>query len=403
MHTAYKPGKKKKSIVIVSGVYPPEPYVSARMSEAIALELAKTEQVKVLCPEVSRPVGNVKPRVINCTENYQVVTLPSYTCPESKVAGRLKESYSIGKETARYIRENKDSIGVIYANTHPTFGQYLLIDEARKHGIPVIIHIQDIYPESLTKKLGAIGKIIEPALTGYDGKKIKHAAKILTISNQMKQALIKSRGYSAEQVEVIYNWQDENLFNTDFPRQNSKFTFMFSGSINPTASVKTVIKAFGMSGLNDCRLVIAGDGSDKENCKTLAAGYPEADIEFVSISPQTVAQVQSQADVLILPLRRGISATALPSKLPAYMFSARPIIACVEGDSEIAHIIRTSEAGWIIDPENPEQLSEKMKDCKLLSADMLRSKGLKGRKYALENFSQNSNLSRVCSLIKKYI
>lgn len=373
------------------------------MSEAIALELSRSEHVTVLCPEVSRPVGNTKPRTIKSTGNYQVITLPSFTCPESKVIGRLKESYSFGKETARYIRENKDNIGVVYANTHPTFGQYLLIEEACKHSIPVIIHIQDIYPESLTSKLGTLGSIIEPVLTGYDRKKIKRATKILTISNQMKQALIKSRGYADDQVEVIYNWQDERLFDAENPRKNSKFTFMFSGSLNATASLDTVIKAFAASGLKECRLVLAGDGSDKERCKTLAASYPDADIEFESITPETVAKVQSQADALILPLKKGISATALPSKLPAYMFSAKPIISCVEDDSEIASIIRNSSSGWVTEPENPEALAEIMKQCFQCTGQELQSKGQSGRVYALEHFSQYANLSRICELIRSSV
>ncbi len=391
-----------KQILIVSGVYPPEPYVSAQMSEAIALELSKTRKVTVLCPSVSRPIGKIQTRKIAPTENYAVITLQSYTCPKSKVFGRLRESYSFGNAVAKYIKDNKDSIKVIYANTHPTFGQYLLLNEAKKHGIPVIIHIQDVYPESLTRKLGVLGSLIEPLLVRYDKSAMKKSTKIITISPLMKQALTKSRGYSSEFVEIVYNWQDDSIFEKIIDEKSKKFTFMFAGSLNPTASLETVIEAFEKAKLVNSQLILAGDGSDKQHCIEVAGKYKNLDIVFETITPNTVPKVQSKADILLLTLKKGISLTALPSKLPAYMFSSKPIIACADVGSDISSIIDKSRCGWVVEPENPDILAQKMIDCHSMALDDLKVIGERGRKYALENFSKRQNLAKICNIIKSF-
>lgn len=391
---------EEKQILIVSGVYPPEPYVSAQMSETIALELSKTNKVTVLCPPVSRPIGKVQIRKIESTDNYSVVMLPSYTCPESKILGRFRESYSFGKAVAKYIYSNRNRIKVIYANTHPTFGQYLLLNEAQKYGIPVILHVQDIYPESLTRKLGLIGRVLEPFFVWYDRSRMKKSAKIITISPLMKKALIESRNYQSDFVEIVYNWQNDDIFDNVNGDRSEKFTFMFAGSLNPTASLETVIEAFGKANLENSQLILAGAGSDKQHCVEVAGKFKNINIIFENITPDSVPFIQSKADVLLLPLKKGISMTALPSKLPAYMFSSKPIIACAETESDVAAILTQAECGWVVEPENSEMLKQQMIKCHAMTPNDLTHFGQMGRKYAISNFSKKQNLDKICRIIR---
>ena len=49
--------------------------------------------------------------------------------------------------------------------------------------------------------------------------------------------------------------------------------------------------------------------------------------------------------------------TALPSKLTAYMFSGKPIIASIDLDSEVSEIIQKNNCGFVVEPENKNKLS----------------------------------------------
>lgn len=139
-------------ILIISCVYPPEPVVSANLSKDIASKLSNKNSVTVICPKPTRPHGFSFANEIEA-KNHKVVRLNSYTLSESKIIGRLRESYSFGKHCSLYIAEHKDKIDVIYANTWPLFAQYFAIKVAKKYHIPITIHVQDVYPESLSNKL----------------------------------------------------------------------------------------------------------------------------------------------------------------------------------------------------------------------------------------------------------
>ena len=139
------------NILIISAVFSPEPVVSAKLSEDLAHELSKTNTVSVISPKPTRPFG-FKFLKKNINKSYSLINLDSYTCPESNVYGRFKESYSFGLACSKYIKENRDNIDLIYMNSWPIFAQYLTVKEANKFDVPIITHIQDVYPESLSRK-----------------------------------------------------------------------------------------------------------------------------------------------------------------------------------------------------------------------------------------------------------
>ena len=118
-------------------------------------------------------------------------------------------------------------------------------------------------------------------------------------------------------------------------------------------------------------------------------------IYFREVVPDMVPDVQAKADVFLLPLRKWISKTATPSKLTAYLFSAKPIIASVEKDSDVANILIKNHCGFIVEPENIELLSNKMKDVYKMQIRQLREMGENGKEYAKNNLSRTINLNKV--------
>lgn len=139
-------------IVVISAVFPPEPVVSASLSRDIAQELSKSHEVVVLCPKPTRPSGFRFEKAFN-PDAYKVVRLNSYTCAASSIFGRLRESYSFGRHCAGYIVNAIEKPACIYINSWPLFSQYLIIKAANKINVPCVVHIQDVYPESLANKL----------------------------------------------------------------------------------------------------------------------------------------------------------------------------------------------------------------------------------------------------------
>lgn len=388
------------NILIISAVFPPEPVVSANISFQLAMELGKSNHVTVLCPKPTRPDGKILETIDFSKMNFKVINLQSYTCPQSRFIGRMKESISFGNEVARYIYSHSDEINCVYANTWPIFSQYKTIKAARRNNLPIVLHVQDIYPESMLPRLGKAGKIIGYPLQWADSFYLRRTSSIVTISEQMKNYLVRTRKLDTDKVEIVRNWQDESAFeNINISNKEEKFTYMFVGSISPAAGVDFIIKTFIKADIKNTRLVIAGDGSSKQECQRLVSALNSDSVEFISVSPETVPRVQAKADVLLLSLKKGVGKTASPSKLPAYMFSAKPILASVDLGSDIEYAIKESKCGFMCNAENEEDFISLLAQIKELPESERILMGQNGRDYALNYMSQKSNLRKLINLI----
>lgn len=393
-------------ILIISAVFPPEPVVSASLSFDLAIALSKKNEVTVISPAPSRPMRYDFLSVSQPNYPFKHLVINSYTHPKSAIIGRFRESYSFGKACAKYISNNRNEIDIIYLNTWPLFGQYFAIRAASKFNIPSVLHVQDIYPESLIQKIPVFKHLFYKILLPIDKFTTQNSSKVITISNGMRNLLIRTRLLKSDGVNIIFNWQDESKFKfkeSDVINEQQTFTFMFLGSLGPVAAVDGLIKAFANDLLINCSLVVAGGGSEKESLMTLAKQFPKANIQFVDADSSKVAEIQSKSTVLLLSLKKGAAKLALPSKLPAYMFSAKPIIATVDIDSDTANAIREAKCGWVIEPENPSELADLMQKVSLMPMDELERMGMKGREYALKHFSKQANLPKLVSIIEDAI
>jgi len=394
-------------LLIITAAFPPEPVVSSNISHDLARELSLNNQVTVICPKPTRPFGVVYPN-LGIHENqslYKRIQLRSFTSPQFSLLGRFRESYSIGKCTYDYIKENHLAIDVLYVNTWPLFGQYFTIRAAKRYNLPVVIHIQDIYPESLLSKLPIFKTFFYKLLLPVDRYIQQNSAKVITISPNMKSLLVKTRKLEEKNVEVVFNWQDEEIF-LDYKRNKKKplrhplFTFMYLGSLNTTAAVDILIRAFGKANLMNARLVIAGNGPKKDFLISLSRTYQNTNIEFWDAQMHKVPEIQDQADVLLLNLSKGAAQFALPSKLSAYLFSEKPVIASVDEDSDTARFISNANCGWVVPPENIEKLTVAMINAAQTPAEKLNDYGKNGFDFASENLSKKINLPKIASIIE---
>jgi len=395
-------------ILLISSVFPPEPVVSANISFELAGTLSKITKVTVITPKPTRPLGFVFDKPWKTNNNFSHIILNSYTYPKSKIIGRMIESYSFGKHASDYIKCNHIKIKCIYIKAWPLLAQYLITKTAKKYSIPTVIHIQDIYPESLSHRIPLFENLIQKLLLPIDIYVLKNVSKVVTISKNMHDILTKTRKINTKKLYIIENWQDENKF-IDFQEDsivnykntnlNNAFTFMYLGNIGPVAGVEFLIEAFVVANIINSQLIIAGSGSQKNECISLSKQHKNAKIEFMDVPSGNVPEVQSKADVMILPVRKNAAMSSIPSKLSAYMFSKKPIIACVDKKSDTAIAIDKANCGWVIEPEDISSLAYTMKIASSLSRSKLFNMGQSGFAYAMEKYSKRNNLRKLENLV----
>src|ERR1035441_3982379 len=405
-------------MVIIGGVYPPEPVVSAQMGRDLADYLAHDgARVTVLCPYPSRPLRvqyadflpSNHPRV--ASENgVEVVRLPSFRAPQSRLVARMWESWSFGRQVCRYLEEEMGDVDVVYANTWPLCSQALIARYCARRDIPLVLHVQDIYPEALQTRLPPwLGGFVIPLLRAWDRRTAHRAAKVVIIAEGARSTYARTRSLPSERLEVIPNWQDEQLFLDAHPRakaalqyavDGAAFSFLYLGNIGPTTDMELVIRAFAQASVANGQLLIVGDGSAEQACVALTGELGLKSTRFLSCpSPSVIPALQSLADVCLLPLKKGVALNCVPSKLVAYLFSAKPVLATLDAGSDTARWIQEAQCGWVGEPEQVEWLARKMAEVAALPSTVLDTMGQRGRAYGLKHFSKAAGVNRLADLI----
>ena len=399
--------KKRANILIVSGVFLPEPLTSARMNYDLAKDLAKDCDVTVLRPVPSRPIGNKygSGRELDQIDAFEIVTLKSYTSPESRIMGRIKESISFSMACLSYLRQNKKKYDLVYNDAWQLCGLYIIAKYCKRRNIPYVVPIQDVYPESLLTHLKSnniVNKLIFSILLPIDKYYQKNAVVVRTISEEMADYLSKTRHIHRSQYQVVYNWQDspQSHFVETY---NSKIVFAYFGSVNEHANVELIIQSFIALNQQNSVLWIYGAGNRLDECKKLVDRTHVNNVIFGKFTPENMYDLQSKADVLVLALPSGNGTLAFPSKLSSYLFSGKPILASVDNGCAVDRMIALNKCGKSVGPDDVTCLTEGFLFFLKMDYSERCAMGKRGKDFADTFLTKEKNLGKVVDMIKNSI
>jgi glycosyltransferase involved in cell wall biosynthesis len=408
-------------ITIVSAVFPPEPIVSAKTSYSLAVGLVdQNYQVRVIADFPSRPEGKLYPgyrRSLNFSVNdpagFRLVRCFSFLSKESSMISRWMENISFGLTSSWSLLFSRRP-DAVYSNSWPVFATGFICLACKIRGIPLVLSIQDLYPESLViqsrlrpdQRLYRILFFIDKWIT-------KQADEIVLLSESHAKSYVKLRNIASTKVHIIANWVDQNsielLGKNDYRKEagisSDAFVILYGGNVGKAAGVETIIEA--MRSLNtetEIVLVIAGSGSELTACQKLASTIENVRILFhTPWKPEETSKVLAAADVLILPTQGTQSLVSVPSKLLSYLLAAKPVLAMVLPESDSAQVIKNAGCGWVVPPDNMNLLAEKIKEIVGVPKEMLEEMGFSGREYALNNFTTESSLPKVIQIIENIV
>jgi glycosyltransferase involved in cell wall biosynthesis len=325
---------------------------------------------------------------------------------------RLAENLSFGITSGLSLLCGKRP-DVIYSNSWAVFATGIVICVARLRAIPVVLSVQDVYPESLESqgrltKRGWFYRLLRKC-----DQMISHSAReIIVISDGFRKLYETDRGICAKRLHVVPNWGTDGLFQAD-PLAASgirhklgipadAFVAVYAGNVGVASNAEMLVDVFAK--LKNCLriyLVIAGGGSRLDVCREQIT---RQNLDRVVIhSPwktEETGPVLQMADVLLLPTIGKQSLNSVPSKLITYLLSGRPVIAAVLPESDTAKAILGSGAGWVVDPDSADLMAEAIVVANEHTAESLRQMGFAGREYAIQNYTQESNLPKVIQILE---
>jgi glycosyltransferase involved in cell wall biosynthesis len=390
------------NILLVSCVFNPEPVVSAQITHALATSLSNdNKNVVVLSPRASRPKGFISPSPFTFRflqskfrEGFQHIIAPSIISPSSNVIGRFIESLSFGLICFFWILFNTRRFDVVYINSWPIFGQLGAVFAAHLCGSKVVVHVMDIYPESFRTKSGGLYGLFERFLLRLDKINLSFATRVIVISRSMKEHLTSTRFLSKGRVEIVYTFQEHsmNTLNSDINRTKGRLTFLYLGNLGPVAGLHRVIEDMANT---DIELLIAGSGSQKVRLQELVEHRKFKNVVFMDVPAGQVENIQSLADVFLLPLIPGSGRFSVPSKLSSYMLSSKPVLVLADESVDTARIVLEAKCGWVCPFGDKERIESTVKEIIRTTSSNRQQLGLNGRNYAVKHFSKEQNINKI--------
>ncbi len=362
-------------IGIVSQWYPPEPaFIPGSLAEELA---ARGHEVRVLTGYPNYPEGRIhrgyRQRWGHRSRHGRITVrrVPLYPSHDASALRRAANYASFALTSsvaaARYLR----GVDALYVY-HPPASAFAAAAVARLlHRVPVVLHVQDIWPDSVTASPmtppGRAGQLLHSMLDQTMRRIYRTADSIAVIAPSMRDLLVE-RGADPAKLRVVLNWTDESLFRPVESSERARTalghrdrcTVMYAGNLGAFQGVEAAVRAAAaVQHTETLDLVLVGSGTEETSIRALATELGTTNVRFLGRrSPNEMAALYGAADyqlVLLrdLPIFRG----TIPSKLQAAFACGSPVLACAPGDS--AAIVERSGAGLSCPPEDWRALAER--------------------------------------------
>jgi colanic acid biosynthesis glycosyl transferase WcaI len=131
---------------------------------------------------------------------------------------------------------------------------------------------------------------------------------------------------------------------------------MYAGNVGFSQSLDLVLAAAGeLSDRTDVAFVINGGGSAKLDLQQRVAEAGLANVHFVDFQPkERLPDVLAAGDIHVVPLRRGLARSSVPSKTYSILAAGRPVVASVDEGTEVARVVEKAGAGLAVPPDDPD-------------------------------------------------
>lgn len=408
---------RKKRVFVVACIYPPE---SAGHEVDVAEELARRGyEVTVFAPFPNWPGRKVYEgyrrcwRSVSFVNGCRVVRCWHILSGRSTILSRFIENISFGLTSTLQILWDlftRPRPSVAFMRTWPVFAQNLNSFVLRVWSVPVVTAALDIYPEALLER-GILkpNGFITRMMLWFDRLHLRRCQKVFTVSPGLVELLTKTRKLPLSKVEYIPNYVDAAPFlrsvnHFDFRSQHDispdAFIAMYAGNLTEYAGLELYIKVAEMLWEEDIKILLVGDGTARIDLERKIEVRKLTNIRVIHpLKPTEVPEVQAAADVLLLPLPSTRVLAAVPSKLPYYMLSGKPIIASVPSENYAVKILQESNSGFVVPPEDPTAVAAVLRDIRH-KPDLLHQMGENARRFALKEFSRDVVIPKLVDMIE---
>lgn len=361
-------------LLILSIQYAPEFTSNAIVVTGLAQQLAaRGHQVTVLAGTPHYQLPRVPPGYVSrpfrreMIDGVRVIRCWSY--PKSQ--GKLAKVWNYGTFTVSSL------LGGLFAGraaailvVSPPFWlgfNALLIGGLRR--CAVVYNAQDLFPDAYLASREIRPGLFTRFMGGLMNSVYRHVDRITVITDSFAKA-IAAGGIDPDKIVTIPNFVDTTVVKP-LPRMNSfrqkhglgdRFVVMYAGNIGYTHGTEFLVDvAEKLEVIPDLRFVVIGGGSKQADLVELARRRGIANMQFLPTQPREVlAEMLASADIFVMTSKPGVGGTSFPGRIYNYLLAARPVMAGVDENSDLAKVLRSSGAGIVTAPSDVESFCREL-------------------------------------------
>jgi glycosyltransferase involved in cell wall biosynthesis len=180
----------------------------------------------------------------------------------------------------------------------------------------------------------------------------RRAARVIAISEAVRRFLVEQVGLPADRIEVVHYGLDElpGAWGANPPLALDGPVLLAVCRLAPQKGLDTAVRA--LASIPAARLLVLGDGPDRESLTALAASLGVSDRLLLPGRVGDVATLYRRADLLVHPARwEGFGLAMLEA-----MLAAKPVVAARAGSAP--ELVADGETGCLVPVDDPDALAE---------------------------------------------
>lgn len=259
--------------------------------------------------------------------------------------------------------------------------------------IPVIIWVQDLWPESLS----ATGYVRNGLVLRVVRRLVRFIYEHTDLLLVQSQAFVAPVAALAGKTPIYYPNSVDDTFAQpvcseppEISGLGNGFSVMFAGNIGTAQAVEVIVEAaLLLKERADIHFVVLGEGSRWEWMRQQARKNGLDNLHLPGRFPiETMPGFMQKASALLVTLAdEEIFRATIPSKVQAYLAAGRPILACLNGEG--AELVTKAGAGLAVPAEDARALVAAVLRLYHMSPEEREAMGARGRLYYAEHFAHD--------------
>lgn len=258
-------------------------------------------------------------------------------------------------------------------------------------GCPVVLWVQDLWPESLSATGHVRNKVVLKLVEQVVCFIYRHTD-LLLVQSKAFEAPVRAL-VSDTPIAYYPNSVDDSFAapaKGELPPVaglGEGFSVMFAGNIGTAQAVEVIVEAATLlKAYPDIHFVVLGEGSRWEWMREETQKRELDNMHLPGRFPvETMPGFMQKASALLVTLAdQEIFKATIPSKVQAYLAAGRPILACLNGEG--AQLVTAAGAGLAVPAEDGCALAEAILQLYRMPQQEREAMGARGRLYYAEYF-----------------